>query len=115
MPPRAMARLPRRIGFVVGFGKGGSPASLSSILSLLCLHLGLFVTGCATSIEPAAFNPNQTGFASCQFAAEAHPAPFKKDDITYGESVRSRTGMTEAMRDCYERLDKIEDESADTK
>jgi len=80
---------------------------------LLWLVLGSFVSGCTTLSEPAAFNPNQTGFASCQFAAEAHPAPFNRDDITYGESVRSRTGMTEAMRECYERLDKIKDEAAD--
>ena len=95
--------------------KSGSLTSLGLGAPLAWLVLGSFVSGCTTLSEPAAFNPNQTGFASCQFAAEAHPAPFKKDDITYGESVRSRTGMTEAMRDCYERLDKIEDEAADAK
>ena len=93
--------------------KSGSLTNLGLGAPLAWLVLGSFVSGCATLSEPAAFNHNQTGFASCQFAAEAHPAPFNRDDITYGESVRSRTGMTEAMRECYERLDKIKDEAAD--
>jgi len=85
----------------------GSLTNLGLGAPLAWLVLCSFVSGCATLSEPAAFNPNQTGFASCQFAAEAHPAPFNRDDITYGESVRSRTGMTEAMRECYERLDAV--------
>jgi hypothetical protein len=93
--------------------KSGSLTNLGLGAPLAWLVLGSFVSGCTTLSEPAAFNPNQTGFASCQFAAEAHPAPFNRDDITYGKSVRSRTGMTEAMRECYERLDKIKDEAAD--
>ena len=95
--------------------KSGSLTSLGLGAPLAWLVLGSFVSGCTTLSEPAAFNPNQTGFASCQFAAEAHAAPFNRDDITYGKSVRSRTGMTEAMRECYERLDKIKDEAADAK
>jgi hypothetical protein len=87
--------------------KSGGLANLGLGAPLAWLVLGSFVSGCTTLSEPAAFNPNQTGFASCQFAAEAHPAPFNRDDITYGESVRSRTGMTEAMRECFERLDAV--------
>ena len=105
----------KRIRFLTVLENSGSLTNLGLGAPFAWLVLGSFVSGCTTLSEPAAFNPNQTGFASCQFAAEAHPAPFKKDDITYGESVRSRTGMTEAMRDCYERLDKIEDEAADAK
>jgi hypothetical protein len=95
--------------------KSGGPMNLGLGTPLAWLVLGSFVSGCTRLSEPAAFNPNQTGFASCQFAAEAHPTLFNKDDITYGESVRSRTGMTEAMRECYQRLDKIKDEAADAK
>ena len=90
----------------------GSLTNLGLDAPLAWLVLGSFVSGCTTFSEPAAFNPNQTGFASCQFAAEAHPAPFNRDDITYGESVRSRTGMTEAMRECFERLDAVADEAS---
>jgi len=90
----------------------GSLTNLGLGAPLAWLVLCSFVSGCATLSEPAAFNPNQTGFASCQFAAEAHPTPFDRDDITYGESVRSRTGMTEAMRECFERLDAVADEAS---
>ena len=103
----------KRIRFLANLGHGRSLTKLGLGAPLAWLVLGSFVSGCTTLSEPAAFNPNQTGFASCQFAAEAHAAPFNRDDITYGESVRSRTGMTEAMRECYERLDKIKDEAAD--
>lgn len=103
----------KRIRFRAVLENSGSLTKLGLGAPLAWLVLGSFVSGCTTLSEPAAFNPNQTGFASCQFAAEAHPAPFNRDDITYGESVRSRTGMTEAMRECYERLDKIKDEAAD--
>jgi len=104
-----MVKRLKRIGESATSQKSGGLAS-SGIGSLLFwLALGVVVTGCANLSEPAAFNPNQTGFASCQFAAEAHPAPFNRDDITYGESVRSRTGMTEAMRECFARLDRIRD------
>ena len=105
----------KRIRFLASLGHGRSLTKLGLGAPLVWLVLGSFVSGCTTLSEPAAFNPNQTGFASCQFAAEAHPAPFNRDDITYGESVRSRMGMTEAMRECYERLDKIKDEAADAK
>jgi len=105
----------KRIRFRAVLENSGSLTNLGLGSPLAWLVLGSFVSGCTTLSEPAAFNPNQTGFASCQFAAEAHPAPFNRDDITYGESVRSRTGMTEAMRECYERLDKIKDEAADAK
>jgi len=105
----------KRIRFPAVLENSRSLTKLGLDAPLAWLVLGSFVSGCTTLSEPAAFNPNQTGFASCQFAAEAHPAPFNRDDITYGESVRSRTGMTEAMRECYERLDKIKDEAADAK
>ena len=105
----------KRIRFPAVLENSRSLTKLGLGAPLVWLVLGSFVSGCTTLSEPAAFNPNQTGFASCQFAAEAHPAPFNRDDITYGESVRSRTGMTEAMRECYERLDKIKDEAADAK
>ena len=105
----------KRIRFPAVLENSGSLTKLGLDAPLAWLVLGSFVSGCTTLSKPAAFNPNQTGFASCQFAAEAHPAPFNRDDITYGESVRSRTGMTEAMRECYERLDKIKDEAADAK
>ena len=97
----------KRIRFLASLGHGRSLTKLGLGAPLVWLVLGSFVSGCTTLSEPAAFNPNQTGFASCQFAAEVHPAPFNRDDITYGESVRSRTGMTEAMRECYERLDAV--------
>ena len=103
----------KRIRFRAVLENSGSLTNLGLGAPFAWLVLGSFVSGCTTLSEPAAFNPNQTGFASCQFAAEARPAPFNRDDITYGESVRSRTGMTEAMRECYERLDKIKDEAAD--
>jgi hypothetical protein len=103
----------KRIRFSAVLENSRSLTKLGLDAPLAWLVLGSFVSGCTTLSEPAAFNPNQTGFASCQFAAEAHPAPFNRDDITYGESVRSRTGMTEAMRECYKRLDKIKDEAAD--
>ena len=103
----------KRIRFPAVLENSRSLTKLGLDAPLAWLVLGSFVSGCTTLSEPAAFNPNQTGFASCQFAAEAHPAPFNRDDITYGESVRSRTGMTETMRECYERLDKIKDEAAD--
>ena len=105
----------KRIRFPAVLENSRSLTKLGLDAPLAWLVLGSFVSGCTTLSEAAAFNPNQTGFASCQFAAEAHPAPFNRDDITYGESVRSRTGMTEAMRECYERLDKIKDEAADAK
>ena len=105
----------KRIRFRAVLENSGSLTNLGLGAPLAWLVLGSFVSGCTTLSEPAAFNPNQTGCASCQFAAEVHPAPFNRDDITYGESVRSRTGMTEAMRECYERLDKIKDEAADAK
>ena len=110
-----MATPVKRIRFLANLGHGRSLKNTGLGAPLAWLVLGSFVTGCTNLSEPAAFNPNQTGFASCQFAAEAHPAPFNRDDITYGESVRSRTGMTEAMRECYKRLDKIKDEAADAK
>ncbi|MGA0170522.1 MAG: hypothetical protein ACO3JV_12660 [Pseudomonadales bacterium] len=113
MPPRVMVTPVKRIRFPAVLENSRSLTKLGLDAPLAWLVLGSFVSGCTTLSEPAAFNPNQTGFASCQFAAEAHPAPFNRDDITYGESVRSRTGMTEAMRECYERLDKIKDEAAD--
>ena len=97
----------KRIRFRAVLENSGSLTNLGLGSPLAWLVLGSFVSGCTTLSEPAAFNPNQTGFASCQFAAEAHPAPFNRDDITYGESVRSRTGMTEAMRECFERLDAV--------
>jgi hypothetical protein len=97
----------KRIRFRAVLENSGSLTNLGLGAPLAWLVLGSFVSGCTTLSEPAAFNPNQTGFASCQFAAEVHPAPFNRDDITYGESVRSRTGMTEAMRECYERLDAV--------
>ena len=97
----------KRIRFPAVLENSRSLTKLGLGAPLVWLVLGSFVSGCTTLSEPAAFNPNQTGFASCQFAAEAHPAPFNRDDITYGESVRSRTGMTEAMRECYERLDAV--------
>ena len=113
MPMRAMVAPIKRISFLADSGKKGGLASAGTRSFLFWLTLGLFVAGCATLSEPAAFNPNQTGFASCQFAAKAHPVPFNRDEMTYGESVRSRTAMTEAMRKCLERLDAVASSARD--
>jgi len=103
----------KRVGFPAALRNNCRQASAGIGPLLFWLALGVVVAGCTTLSEPAVFNPNQTGFASCQFAAEAHPTPFDRDDITYGESVRSRTGMTEAMRECFERLDAVASSARD--
>ena len=113
MPLRAMVAPIKRISFPVDLGKSGGSASAGTWFFLFWVTLGLFVAGCTNLSEPAAFNPNQTGFASCHFAAKAHPVPFNRDEITYGESVRSRTAMTEAMRECLERLDAVASSARD--
>ena len=85
--------------------KGGQAVGLMVLTTLL--------TSCSYMRERADFNPNQTGVAACQFTAGAHPQVVAHERTPYGESVRTRTGQTQMMKDCYERLDAIADAAAD--
>ena len=86
---------------------------------LRCAHrltlmvLAALLTSCLYSRERSDFTPNQTGVAACQFTAGAHPQVVAHERTPYGESVRTRTGQTQMMKDCYERLDAIADSAAD--
>ena len=86
---------------------------------LRCTHrltlivLATLITSCAYLRERSDFTPNQTGVAACQFTAGAHPQVVVHERTPYGESVRTRTGQTQMMKDCFERLDAIADAAAD--
>lgn len=71
------------------------------------------LAGCFLKREDAAFNPNQTGIAACQFTAGAHPQVIIHERNPYGESVRTRTGQTQMMSECFKRLDAIADAAED--
>ena len=71
------------------------------------------LAGCSLILDHAEFNPNQTGIASCQFTSGAHPQVVAHDRNPYGESVRTRTGQTQLMTECLERLDAIADAAED--
>ena len=74
--------------------------------------LAALLTSCAYLRERSDFTPNQTGVAACQFTAGAHPQVVVHERTPYGESVRTRTGQTQMMKDCFERLDAIADAAA---
>jgi hypothetical protein len=86
---------------------------------LRCAHrltlmvLAALLTSCSYLRERSDFTPNQTGVAACQFTAGAHPQVVAHERTPYGESVRTRTGQTQMMKDCYEHLDAIADAAAD--
>ena len=86
---------------------------------LRCAHrltlmvLAVLLTSCSYLRERSDFTPNQTGVAACQFTAGAHPQVVVHERTPYGESVRTRTGQTQMMKDCFERLDAIADAAAD--
>ena len=80
---------------------------------LTLLVLAALPTSCAYLRERSDFTLNQTGVAACQFTAGAHPQVVVHERTPYGESVRTRTGQTQMMKDCFERLDAIADAAAD--
>jgi hypothetical protein len=73
----------------------------------------VLLTSCSAKREDRAFNPNQTGIAACQFTAGAHPQVIIHERNPYGESVRTRTGQTQMMSECFKRLDAIADAAED--
>ena len=79
---------------------------------LSLMVLAAMLTSCTYLRERADFTPNQTGVAACQFSAGAHPQVVVHERTPYGESVRTRTGQTQMMKDCFERLDAIADAAA---
>ena len=80
---------------------------------LSLMVLAELVTSCTYLRERSDFTPNHTGVAACQFTAGAHPQVVVHERTPYGESVRTRTGQTQMMKDCFERLDAIADAAAD--
>ena len=80
---------------------------------LTLMVLAALLTSCAYLRERSDFTPNQTGVAACQFTAGAHPQVVVHESTPYGESVRTRTGQTQMMKDCFERLDATADAAAD--
>ena len=80
---------------------------------LSLMVLAAMLASCTYLRERAVFTPNQTGVAACQFSDGAHPQVVVHERTPYGESVRTRTGQTQMMKDCFERLDAIADAAAD--
>ena len=86
---------------------------LKYVPSMGAFFLVPVLAGCSLILDRAEFNPNQTGIASCQFISGAHPQVVAHDRNPYGESVRTRTGQTQLMTECLERLDAIADAAED--
>lgn len=92
---------------------GEASAVHRSAHSFALMVLAALLTSCSYLLERSDFTPNQTGVAACRFTAGAHPQVVAHERTPYGESVRTRTGQTQMMKDCFERLDAIADAAAD--